>query len=100
MGLPPVEITADLGSGGMPFGGRSPFRVDNFRKREVSQGDSDARKRSAGLADITPAESVNFARDVREISSSLSAYSSEAVRGMTASLFNDESFQKSLLRVE
>ena len=89
--LPPVEITADLGSGGMTFGGRGPFRVDNIRKREMSQGDSDARKKSAGLADITQAKSFNFAREVREASSFLSAYSSELVWGMTASIFNDKS---------
>ena len=86
-----MEITADLESGSMTFGGRSTFRVDNIRKREITQEDSDARKKSTGLADITPTESFNFAREVRETSSSLSAYSSEAVRGMTASLFNDKS---------
>ena len=91
LGLQTVDITADLGSGGMTFGERSPFRVDNIRKREMSRGDSDARKKSAGLADITPAESFNFAREVRETSTSLSVRSSEAVRGMTASLFNDKS---------
>ena len=66
-------------------------RVDNVRKREMPQGDSGLRKKSAGLTDLTPVGSFKFAREVRESSSSLSAYSSEPVRGMSTSLFNDKS---------
>ena len=38
-----------------------------------------------------PTKSVNFAREVRESWSALSAYSSEEVKEMIASLFNDKS---------
>ena len=92
VGLPPVEITvSNLGPGDIPFGGSSTFRVDNVRKREMPQGDSGSRKKPAGLNGLTPVRSFNIAKEVRESSSSLSAYSLETVRGMTASLFSDKS---------
>ena len=69
----------------------SAVNVNSFGKRSAQQNDSDISNKITKGMPGTPISSFRVARDLRESRSTLNIYASEAVNGMTASLFNDKS---------
>ena len=65
--------------------------VNAFGKRSARQDYGNASNKVTKGMPGTPSSPFRVARDVRESRSTLSIYASEAVNGMTASLFNDKS---------
>ena len=65
--------------------------VNAFGKRSARQDYGNASNKVTKGMPGTPSSSFRVARDVRESRSTLNIYASEAVNGMTASLFNDKS---------
>ena len=90
--LPPVYVAIEKIGYDLPTGNcTQAFNMGGFRKRSILRGDSVACVKLAKRAPVTPVTSFRIASEVRESKSTLNIYASEAVNGMTASLFNDKS---------
>ena len=90
--LPPVYVAIEKVGSDLPTGNcTQAFNMGGFRKRSILRGDSVACVKLAKRAPVTPVTSFRIASEVRESKSTLNIYASEAVNGMTASLFNDKS---------
>ena len=89
--LTPVSVDIEFCDGNLPAGGRRADYKSSFGKRNLRQNNSGSCSKVAQLVHSTPIGSFEVARDVRESKSTLDTYASEAVKGMTASLFNDKS---------
>ena len=90
--LTPTNVSIELEGAGQPAGDSDKaVNRNGFGKHNLRRSDSGSQSKVARLAPITPIGSFAVARDVRESKSTLDTYASEAVKGMTASLFNDKS---------
>ena len=91
-GLTPVDVTITQPEVSLHSEGyATAVNMNVFGKRSFRQNDSGASNKIAKRMPDTPISSFRVARDVHESRSTLNIYASEAVNGMTASLFNDKS---------
>jgi integrase len=90
--LPPVYVAIEKIGYDLPTGNcTQAYNMGGFKKRSILRGDSVACVKLAKRAPVTPVTSFRIASEVHESKSTLNIYASEAVNGMTASLFNDKS---------
>jgi hypothetical protein len=89
--LTPVSVDIEFCDDNLPVRVRKAGYKSSFSKRNLRQNNNGSCSKVAKLVHSAPIGSFEVARDVRESKSTLDTYASEAVKGMTAWIFNDKS---------